>query len=253
MRKILDAHIHLDKYQKEEVELILQDAEGVITVSCDLESCKTNLELANIFSTVYPAFGFHPEQSLVNEKELEALIQWIRRVKDKVIAIGEVGLPYYLRKENKLNTSLDEYVICLNELIKLSKELEKPIVLHAVYEDAQIACDLLERHSVSKAHFHWFKGEPTIVSRLISNGYHISITPDLLYKKRTQELVKVFPLEKIMVETDGPWCFEGPFEGILTRPLMMHQTLDGIAGIKGESLSNVYGQVYENTKRFYSL
>ncbi|MHB8125251.1 MAG: hypothetical protein ACYDEJ_06320 [Desulfitobacteriaceae bacterium] len=46
MRKILDAHIHLDKYQKEEVEIILQDAEGVITVSCDLESCKTNLKLA---------------------------------------------------------------------------------------------------------------------------------------------------------------------------------------------------------------
>lgn len=253
MRKIFDAHIHLDKYRKEEVEIILQDAEGVITVSGDLESCKTNLELADTFSAVYPAFGFHPEQSLAGEKELEALLQWIRRAKDKAIAVGEVGLPYYLHKENKLNTSLAEYVICLNEFIKLSKELEKPVVLHAVYEDAQTACNLLERHSVSRAHFHWFKGEAAIVSRLIANGYHISVTPDLLYKKRTQELVKAFPLEKIMVETDGPWPLAGPFAGMLTRPLMLHQTLAGIAGLKGESLAAVYAQVYENTRRFYAL
>jgi TatD DNase family protein len=251
MKKIIDAHIHLDKYKEEEMGDIVSDAHSLICVSMDWPSCERNLHLSEVYSAVHPAFGFHPEQHLPSERELEDLLSWIKKVADKATAIGEVGLPYYLRRENRLADPFERYVEVLEAFIKLSKVLEKPIALHAIYEDASIVCDLLEKHSVIKAHFHWFKGDGKSLSRLAANGYFISATPDLLYKKKIQEIVQHFPLTQMMVETDGPWSFEGPFEGRRTRPAMIHQSIQEIGKIKKIAIEEIYKHLYENTRKFY--
>ena len=138
-------------------------------------------------------------------------------------------------------------------MIALSVELDKPIVLHAVYEDAEIVCDLLEQYGVKNAHFHWFKGDERIVRRMMNNGYFISITPDVLYEEEIQQLVLQYPLEQIMIETDGPWPFEGPFSGQMTHPRMMRESIKKIAEIKQISINEVEDTLYENTKKFYSF
>ena len=89
-----------------------------------------------------------------------------------------------------------------------------PIVLHAVYEDADIVCDLLEKYKVSRAHFHWFKGSDETMKRMMRNGYYISITPDVLHKEKIRKIVSYYPLEYMMVETDGVGisrrCYNAP-------------------------------------------
>lgn len=139
----------------------------------------------------------------------------------------------------------------LEAFIKLATQLNKPLILHAVYEDAPIVCDLLEKHTIKKAHFHWFKGNDRIIERLISNHYYISITPDVMYKERTRHLVKLCPIDQLMVETDGPWPFEGPYASKMTHPKMIHDMIETIATIKNMSVSDVYPILYNNTKSFY--
>jgi TatD DNase family protein len=251
MKKIIDAHIHLDKYKDTELDDIVSDAHSLICVSMDLRSCQRNLHLSEKYSAVHPALGFHPEQHLPSEQKLDDLLSWIKNSADKAIGIGEVGLPYYFRRKNKLADPIEKYVEVLEAFIKLSKVLEKPIALHAIYEDASIVCDLLEKHSVIKAHFHWFKGDGKSLSRLADNGYFISVTPDVLYEKEIQEIVQHFPLTQMMVETDGPWSFEGPFEGRRTRPAMIHQSIREIGKIKKIVLEKIYEQLYKNTEEFY--
>ena len=161
--KIIDAHIHLDQYTNKDIQLMFEDSdsiEGLVSVSFDLDSCKRNLILSKKYPKVKPAFGFHPEQSLPTDYEIELLIEWLIQHQTDMIAIGEVGLPYYLRKEqNESKFQFGQYIELLETFIKMAKKWDKPIVLHAVYEDAPIVCDLLEKHSVTKAHFHWFKGD----------------------------------------------------------------------------------------------
>ena len=67
---------------------------------------------------------------------------------------------------------------------------------------------------------------------MIKNGYFISVTPDVCYEKEIQRLVHLYPLEQMMVETDGPWPFEGPFQSQITHPSMIHQSIKVIADIK---------------------
>ena len=141
----------------------------LLTVSTDLDSCKSNLLLSKQDERIKPAFGFHPEQAIPKKEELAELIKWIKENSKSMIAVGEVGLPYYLNDEKKDTGGIhfQAYIELLRKMILLSMELDKPIVLHAVYEDAEIVCDLLEEYEVKNAHFHWFKGDEPIVRRMI--------------------------------------------------------------------------------------
>lgn len=225
---------------------------ALITVSNDLHSAKANLKLAGNYATIKPAFGFHPEQVLPTENEIKLLHQFIEDNHLKMIAIGEVGLPYYLKRKNP-DIDLKPYIYLLEDFIILAKKYQKPIILHAIYEDAELVCYLLEKHEIKQAHFHWFKGSPKITKRIAQNGYYISITPDVLYEKEIVEIVANFPLEQLMVETDGPWQFAGPFKNKSTHPKMIHDVINEIAIIKQLNLTVVYNAIYQNTVRFYKL
>lgn len=258
MEKLIDAHIHLDQYDDIEIATLAEEnetIEALVSVSMNLDSCKRNLVLSEQFPIVKPAFGYHPEQLLPTEKELDELINWMRVNKDKMIAVGEVGLPFFMRAENKITKNdYGRYIEFLEIFIGLAKKWEKPISLHAVYSDATVVCDLLEKHSVSKAHFHWFKGDQETTERMLANGYFVSVTPEVAMEEpENVTLVRNYSINQIMVETDGPWPFEGRFSGKRTHPLMMKESLKKIAEIKGMNFQDINKQLRNNTKRFFNI
>ena len=255
--RIIDSHIHLDKYDVVKRKQILTDMEKVhlqslLTVSMNLASSINNYQLSLKDSRVKPAFGFHPEQPLPSDEEVNELLNWMREHRQDMVAIGEVGLPYYLRQENP-DMDNSAYIVILEKFLAFAKEMEKPVILHAVHEDAPIVCDLLDKHQITRAHFHWFKGDIRTVERMAEKGYRISITPDVCYEREIQELVSAYPLKLMMIETDGPWPFEGVFNGEWTHPGMMHESVRQIASIKGLPIEDVYEALYQNTKDFYHI
>ncbi|MGM9923588.1 MAG: TatD family hydrolase [Bacillus sp. (in: firmicutes)] len=252
--KIIDSHIHLDTYKEEERNSILagRGYTHLISVSMHLPSSMKNLQLARQDGRIKAAFGFHPEQPLPAEQDVRELLSWMDEHQHEMVAVGEVGLPYYLRQENPA-IELEGYLRLLEKFVIFAKEKQLPIILHAVYEDAPLVCDLLEKHRVERAHFHWFKGDEATIRRMIANGYYISITPDVCYEREIRQLVQHYPLELMMVETDGPWPFEAPFTGRMTSPAMIHESVGEIALIKQLDKEYVYETLYRNTKRFYSL
>lgn len=256
-QSIIDAHIHLDLYEEIDQELVIKDldiykVEALISVSQNLTSAKDNLRLSKENNKIKPAFGFHPEQALPADHEIIDLQNFIEENDDHMIAVGEVGLPYYLRQEDP-SIPIEPYQELLELFVKQASILNKPIVLHAVYEDAPLVCTMLEKYSIKKAHFHWFKGDIQTIRRMQQNGYFISITPDVLYEKEIQQLVRSYPLSLMMVETDGPWGFDDPFKDKMTQPKMLHHIVKEIAFIKKKDVKKVYKILYENTKQFYNL
>lgn len=260
----IDAHIHLDHYGEEEREGMLartfaEGAAAVVAVSMHLQSAKANRKLAQAYpNRVHPAYGFHPEQPLPGAEELEELFSWIRsrHAEGEKFAIGEVGLPYYTRTEEEAaGRAFDEapYLALLERFAALAAELDRPIVLHAVYEDADKACDILERCGVRRAHFHWFKGSEETMKRMIAAGYYISVTPDIAYEAEIRTLAEQYPLGLLTAETDGPWPFEGPYEGRMTEPSMSQDAAAHIADIKRVPAELVRSALLENTKKLYGL
>lgn len=259
---MIDAHIHLDQYEDHVLSSLLeglpaQGIESLIAVSMNLASSKRTRELAASYpGLVKPAYGFHPEQALPAEEELNALLKWITDHADNMVAIGEIGLPYYSRAEAAARGEgweMEPYLGLLDRLLGLAARLGKPVVLHAVYEDAWTVCDLLEQHGLTQAHFHWFKGPAATVDRMINCGYYISFTPDILYEPEIQELARRYPPELVMAETDGPWPFEGPFTGRTTHPAMVHDVAAAWGALHGYSVPEAQALLTANTQRFYGL
>jgi len=262
----IDAHIHLDLYELEQREELLERAfaEGVaavVAVSMHLESATLNREIALRYAgRVHPAYGFHPEQPIPAAKELDELFEWIRLRHEagESFAIGEVGLPYYTRTEAEQAAGemvFDEtpYLQLLDRFAALAAELDRPLILHTVYEDADKACDIMERHGIRRAHFHWFKGDAEVIRRMVACGYMVSVTPDIAYEAEIQELVRQYPIELLMVETDGPWPFEGTFAGQPTRPAMAAEAAKHIANVKELPEEQVAQLLLANTRRFYGI
>ncbi|TCM98950.1 TatD DNase family protein [Paenibacillus sp. BK033] len=263
-KKAIDAHIHLDSYEEADRQALLEQAfeegiEAVVAVSMHLDSSKTNAALAESFpGRVFPAYGYHPEQPVPSEREQDELFAWIRsrHGNGEAFAIGEVGLPYYSRTSAEAEGQpFDEapYLDILDRFAALAAELGRPIILHAVYEDGAKACRIMERHRVKKVHFHWFKGDEATIGRMISLGYMISVTPDVAYEQEIRRLVEQYPLEQMMVETDGPWPFEGPYEGRATVPQMVHDVCAHIAAIKQLPERDTRERLLLNTREFYNL
>ena len=64
-----------------------------------------------------------------------------------MIAVGEVGLPYYKLKDNP-SLSIEGYVDVLQNLYPFSKQMVKNLLFcMPIYEDAPQVCDMLEKHS----------------------------------------------------------------------------------------------------------
>ncbi|WP_028611095.1 TatD family hydrolase [Paenibacillus harenae] len=260
----IDAHLHVDLYAAEERVRLLEEAfeegaQAVVAVSMHLASSRVNRELAlQYLGRLHPAYGFHPEQPIPSRGEIDQLFGWIRTRHEagEPFAIGEVGLPYYTRSEAEAaGESFDEqpYLALLDRFAALASELDRPIVLHAVYEDADKACDILAKHNVRRAHFHWFKGGEAVVRRMAASGYMISVTPDVAYEEEIRQLAERYPLELTMAETDGPWPFEGPYAGKPTRPAMAADAAKHIAALKRLPVQETAKWLLANTRRFYGI
>lgn len=261
--RTIDAHIHLDKYEGERLDEALAELgreDGVaaaVAVSVSLDSCKANRALAKRHpGRVYAAYGFHPEQPIPPDAELDRLFAWIEANADTAAAIGEVGLPYYRRQEAEEKGErfdLAPYVELLDRFAALAVRLDVPLALHCVYDDAPVACGILEKRGVKKAHFHWYKGDERTTARIAANGWFISLTPDVAYEAEIRRLAAGFPLSQLMVETDGPWPYEGQFAGRMTVPSMTRDAVAEIAAIRGMETEEAARIIYGNTVRFYGM
>src|SRR5690625_5277703 len=101
---IIDSHIHLDLYTESELVVILNKLEtslvqAFISISNIIKSGRKTQALSKRDERIKPAYGYHPEQELPAETDLLALQAFIDEHQAEMIAIGEVGLPYYLRQK----------------------------------------------------------------------------------------------------------------------------------------------------------
>lgn len=257
-----DAHIHLDHYEPRLRSVMLEEAfargvEGVVAVSMGMDSCSANRRIAGEYpGRIIPAYGHHPEQPPLTEQELERMCAWIAGLpREEAFAIGEVGLPYFARHEAEAaGQPFDSapYIRQFERFVRLAATLDRPLALHAVHEDADFALDALQRYGIRHAHFHWFKASPATIERVARSGCYISVTPEVQYDDATRQLARDFPLDRLLVETDGPWPFEGPYAGRRTEPEMVLDSVRAIAALRGMPEPSVREVLLANAMRCYA-
>lgn len=249
---MIDAHIHLDQYN--EIDRKIEQWQtagvtGVVAVSTDLNSSYDTLSLKQKYPDfIWAAIGFHPEQPLPPNQDVAEWHDLLHQERGLISAVGEVGLPHYTPH----TSNMERYIELLENMMITAKKEDLPIILHAVHSGASAAYELLVKNKIKKAHFHWLKAPSSVVQQIATSGYYVSVTPEVCYRKRDETLVNQIPLDKLLIETDGPWSFSGPFEQIETTPLLLQEAARKVSSLKKLGLKDTIEQLTMNTVSLYA-
>jgi TatD DNase family protein len=256
---LIDTHIHLTSPRYTDLPGLVDRAQqagiaGVVAAAVDEASSQQILSMHEAFPAfVHGGLGVHPERP-VTDDETARVIALIRRERARVVAIAEVGLPWYtIRERPDRDALIAAGEPRLQRFLRLARELDLAVVLHAPHDAAAPALTLLREERIERAVFHWHKASPEVTQAIVEAGYYISVTPETCYRQRDQALVDAVPLNHLVIETDGPWPYRGEFEGHTTEPTFLGRIVDAIATVKGVAREEVSEIVTENTRRLFRL
>ncbi len=236
---LVDAHIHLEDPAYRGLAAVVRRAREngvgcVAAAGSGVESNARTLALARDHPDfVWPCLGLHPERPAM-EADLREVVAQVRRHRETLAALGEVGLPYYSLRDARDPLGLQRGGEArLRILADLAAELDLALVLHAPHEAAGAALAILRGAGVARALFHWHKATPAVTSAICAAGYCVSVTPEVCYRERDRELVRAVPRDRLVIETDGPWPYRGPFQGRPTEPAMLFRVAAEVAALWG--------------------
>src|SRR4029077_11476857 len=146
---------------------------------------------------VYPALGFHPERFDQTDLDADAVLDMIAHERASICAIGEVGLPWY--GERAADANLDAQAKTrLAQFARLATEMDLALILHAPHRRAAEALEIIRSANVRRAVFNWHKADEQTTRAIIDAGYFISLTPEVAYRQRDQELARMLPVNRML-------------------------------------------------------
>jgi TatD DNase family protein len=257
---LIDVHCHLDAAAYPDPEVVCQQSRdaGVSAVVAAGMGHASNLQILALhqrFPTqMWAALGFHPERLDATWTELEQVLEQIGAHRDRIVAMGEIGLPHYTRLDGRMSDAqAQQQEARLHTLVQAAARLALPVVLHAPHATAAVALQIVKRYAPPGAVFHWHKSSPETTVAICEAGYYISVTPEVCYRERDRQLVQSVPLRHLLVESDGPWAYDGEFAGQRTTPALVARVSQEIARLKGVSLAEVQAVTAANVRRVFGL
>ncbi len=288
---LIDTHCHLDfpEFDQDRDEVIKRaKSEGIgyiINIGSSLSGSKKALELSRQNDFIYAAVGLHPHEADKFDDEARAGIEKLVR-ENKVVAIGETGLDYYknyskpdgstaLTISPEWNRRAENQKILFKYLVKLAKGLGLPLVIHS-RQAQEDTLNILNSALPVKCVVHCFSGDDNFLKECLDLGFFISFTCNITYPAKSSNsgrdpagvnnmiqrdkkvqnlrtLVKLTPLDRLMLETDAPFLPPEGFRGKRNEPAYIKLLAEEIARIKEVSLEEVSRITTDNAMRFFRL
>ncbi len=248
-RKIVDVHAHLcdSSFDEDRAEVLARawaaGVVGIVAVGEDLADARRNLELAEIHPMLLPAAGLYP--TVLDMEQAEEMEGFIRENRDGLVAIGEVGLDYWIVKEESERALQREI---FGRFVDLSAKLGLPLNVHARSAGRHAVAFLLDR-GARKVLMHAFDGKAAAALPALEAGYFFSIPSSVVRSRQKQKLVKRLPLSHLLLETDSPVL--GPTPDVRNEPANIVMAAETVAGIKNIPVDEVIETVYDNTRRLF--
>lgn len=258
---IFDTHAHYDDAQfDEDREELLACLPGcgigdVVDVGAGLKSTARALDLAGKYPFVHAAVGVHPTQT---GELTEERFAWLaaQLEKEKVVAVGEIGLDYHW------DCSRDTQKYWFERQLWLAVEKDFPVIIHSrdaaedtlaimrrVYRGAQ------EQKKRLAGVIHCFSYGKEIAREYVGMGFFLGIGGVVTFKnaRRTKEVVRETALGQLVLETDCPYLSPEPHRGERNSSLYLPLVAEEIARLKETTAQEVIRVTAENARRLYRL
>jgi TatD DNase family protein len=227
------------------VERARESSVGIILINgLDLKSNRRILKLGEKYKEVKCALGIYPIEALkLSEKEIDKEITFIRENKDKIIAIGEVGIDLKWSSELELQEKI------FRKFVRFGKELNLPLIIHSRNAEKRVI-EILEEEKAKKVIMHCFSGGIGLINRVLDNKWFLSIPTNVVYSEQMQKLVLRVPINQLLCETDSPYLH--PFKEKNNEPCFVIESYKKIAELKRINLSEVENQIEKNFNKIFN-
>ncbi|GHU80372.1 TatD family hydrolase [Bacteroidia bacterium] len=246
-------HIYLEGFDSD-VHEVIQSAKEVgvnrfFLPNIDVESIDRLHALSDQYPNLcYPMMGLHPT-SVGPEfrRDLAILESWLER--RKYIAIGEIGLDLYRDK-----TFLKEQIEAFETQLQWSMEKKLPVAIHT-REAFPFVFECIHKLGADKLRgvFHSFNGSREDLEEIARlQNFMIGINGIVTYKNaKFGDYLPLFPVERILLETDAPYLSPVPHRGKRNEPAYLPAIAGKLAEIYRLPLETVAGKTTENAKRLF--
>ena len=252
---IFESHAHYDsrKFDEDREELLNSMQENgvgtIINAGATWKSVTTGLELANQYPFVYAALGLHPDEvGDLNEERFEILKAECQ--KEKVVAVGEIGLDYYW--DNESHDIQKKWFI---RQLELARNLNLPVIIHS-RDAAEDTLKIMKEHAQGmRGVIHCFSYSKEMAEEYVKLGLHIGVGGVVTFKngKKLKEVVEAIPIERILLETDSPYLAPEPHRGKRNSSLYLPHIAQMIADLKGLTYDEVVAQTEKNGKELFNI
>jgi TatD DNase family protein len=251
---LIDTHCHLN-YDYEGgrgPEELVKDAvangvDTLITIATEQENFKTVQEISEKFSNVFHTIGVHPhEASLVNPEVLKFMRPFLDH--PKCVAVGEIGLDYYYEHSDRVKQQEE----CWSQM-QLALDAKKPLVIHSRDGEEDLLPMLAKFSKANQSGhspgvIHCFSGSEKFALDISLSGIFTFKNSESL-----RQMVKGFPLERLLVETDSPFLAPVPMRGKKCEPFMVKHTALKLAEVLGMSFEDLALVTTTNAKACFRL
>lgn len=258
--QIFDSHAHYDDKQfdldRDEIIKNLQENEiaGCINIGCDIDTSKKACNLAEKYDFIYAAVGIHPSEIAKTKEEINSQISEIEKIaqtNEKVVCIGEIGLDYYWYSDNK---ELQKYSF-VNQ-IELANKLKLPISIHtrdAIDDTINIIKNKIKIQESGVLHCCPFNRE--LVKHGLEAGLFIAFGGTCTFKnaKNAEEIIKMVPDDRLLIETDSPYLAPDPVRGTRNDSRNLKYVIKKLATVREKGEEEIAKLTFENAKKLFKL
>ena len=257
-KTFIDTHAHLgdsafDPDRDEAIQRALDaGVKSIINVLAGTR--KRDLPGPWIFPLRYPLYKPAPGcilTRLILRKMQSPLISSARRRKRKIVAIGETGLDYHYNHSTK-KAQRDIFI----KQIKTAREVSLPLIVHSREADEDTLSILKDEGAEETGGvMHCFSGSEKTAEELLELGFYLSFTGVITFPKAdaVREVLKIIPIERLMIETDCPYLAPVPYRGKRCEPAFGVEPAKKIAEVKGLSLDDVARITTLNAETIFGL
>lgn len=254
--RLFDTHCHLDdeRFDADRNELIQalpeQGLDYCVTVGSDLESSKRSIALAQQYRHVYAAVGVHPHEAAKAPQDYLAQVKELL-MKDKVVALGEIGLDYYYDFSPR-----DLQKQMLSEQMDLAFEMRKPVILHVRDAHGDMIDLLRERkEKLPQGVLHCFSGSAESAAEYVRLGFYISFAGPITFKNagKLTLAAQAVPEDRILIETDSPYLAPVPKRGKRNDPSLVRHVCNKLAELRGVDEAVMRELTCQNAMRFFAI
>lgn len=249
--KITDAHAHFTMKQfGKDLDKVVRSMKKagvwkVVSNGVDHEDNKQILKLCGKYDMFLPAFGIYPTQVIEStDGQIQETFDFIRKNKNKIVAVGEVGIDNFHPVNQKGLTKQIKY---FKQIIQLANEIKKPLIVHSRKYEKEIF-DLLEDAKVPVV-MHCFSGGAQALDIGLGRNYYFTIPCSVLRNKNQRKVAQRVPLNRLLTETDSPYLAPDPKDRNNSSNIKL--TIEKVAELRKEPQKKIEKAILENFKRLF--